>query len=169
MNRDDLNRDDLELRIQRLEDIEAIKVLKAMYCDFCDRGYDADGIASLMTEDAVWDGGATFGVRHGREEIRQHFQGASTRVTIARHQVMNPMIEINGDEATGQWLLFQPCTDGASGAAVWLAATYRDRYQRVEGRWLIAETHIDVAFFSRYDKGWVEEQFLPGRAPEPHN
>lgn len=173
MNRDDQNRDDfepddLELRIQRLEDIEAIKVLKAMYCDFCDRGYDADGIASLMTEDAVWDGGATFGVCHGREEIRQHFRGASARVTIARHQVMNPMIDINGDEATGQWLLFQPCTDGASGAAVWLAATYRDRYQRVEGRWLIAETHIDVAFFSRYEKGWVEEQFLPGRAPEEH-
>ncbi len=163
----------LEERIQRLEDIEAIQYLKARYCDHCDNGYDPDGIAELFTEDGVWDGGRTFGRREGREAIRRHFQGASERIAIARHQVMNPMIDIspNGQEATGQWLLFQPCTDAGAAAeasgAVWLAATYRDRYRKIDEMWLFAESVIDVAFFTPFEKGWAQEQFLPGRGPRP--
>lgn len=169
---------DLEARLRRLEDIEAIKQLKAQYCAACDDGYDPDRLAALFTEDAVWDGGRTFGVAEGREAIREHFRGASRRVTIARHQVMNPIIEIAtdgaGDRASGQWLLFQPCTaadrDGAE-QAVWLAATYHDEYRRTgegtdgEPAWLIARTGIDVAFFSPFDRGWAEQRFLPGREP----
>lgn len=161
---------DLVARLQRLEDIEAIKQLKALYCKYCDDGYDPDGLASVFTQDAVWDGGNTFGLANGRDAIRQHFVGASKRVTIARHQVMNPIIEIAGDTATGHWLLFQPCTNaGPDGEeAVWLAATYADTYRRDAtgpGGWLISGTNIDVAFFSHFERGWVEERFLPGRQP----
>jgi hypothetical protein len=38
-----------------LEDAEAIRNLKARYAGLCDNQYDADGIASLFTEDAVWE------------------------------------------------------------------------------------------------------------------
>jgi hypothetical protein len=48
---------DLERRVRALEDIEAIKQLKYRYADACDRGYDANALADLFTEDAVWDGG----------------------------------------------------------------------------------------------------------------
>lgn len=163
---------DLERRLQRLEDIEAIKQLKARYCALCDANYDADGLAELFTEDALWDGGNTFGVAQGREAIRKHFTGASARVTIARHQVMNPIVEIDGDEASGHWLLFQPCTNAGrdeTGAvveeAVWLAATYADTYRRETTGWLISSTIIDVAFFTSFDAGWVEQRFLAGRQP----
>ena len=158
---------DLEARIRRLEDIEAIKQLKANYCAACDDNYDADRLASLFTQDAVWDGGGTFGVAEGREGIRRHFQGAAKRVTIARHQVMNPIIEITSDTATGHWLLFQPCTnaDRSGEKAMWLAATYSDTYARIYGEWLLARTTIDVAFFTPFDQGWVEQRYLPGREP----
>ncbi len=166
---------DLEARLRRLEDIEAIKQLKAMYCKHCDDNYDADALASLFTEQAVWDGGGTFGRAEGREGIRRHFSGAGKRVTIARHQVMNPMIEVgvdrrgthDPDAATGHWLLFQPCTNaGPDGEeAVWLAATYADEYRRNGDGWLISETMIDVAFFTPFDTGWLDQRFLPGREP----
>ena len=159
---------DLEARIQRLEDIEAIRQLKAHYCAACDDSYDADRLAALFTEDAVWDGGRTFGVAEGREAIRAHFRGASDRVTIARHQVMNPIIDIDGDRASGHWLLFQPCTAAGTGGteqAVWLAATYTDGYARTDDGWLIARTEIDVAFFTPFDAGWARQPFLPGREP----
>lgn len=167
---------DLAARVRRLEDIEAIKQLKATYCAYCDADYDADGLASLFTDDAVWDGGGTFGRAEGREAIRRHFTGASDRVSIARHQVMNPIINVepDGRTAMGQWLLFQPCTNaGPNGdEAVWLAATYHDVYQRTDGGdggaesvWLIASTVIDVAFFTPYDVGWADQRFLPGREP----
>ena len=46
----------LERRIKVLEDKEEIKQLKHRYCCLCDNTYDADALAELFTEDAVWDG-----------------------------------------------------------------------------------------------------------------
>src|ERR1700732_2629561 len=46
----------LERRLQALEDAEAIRNLKARYAALCDAQYDADGIAMLFTEDALWLG-----------------------------------------------------------------------------------------------------------------
>ena len=55
-NRFDLTRlEQIERRLQVLEDAEAIRNLKARYAALCDNQYDADGIASLCTEDAVWE------------------------------------------------------------------------------------------------------------------
>jgi SnoaL-like domain len=45
----------IERRLQVLEDAEAIRNLKARYAALCDNQYDADGIASLFTEDAIWE------------------------------------------------------------------------------------------------------------------
>ena len=45
----------IEGRLQVLEDGEAIRNLKARYAALCDNQYDAEGIASLLTEDAVWE------------------------------------------------------------------------------------------------------------------
>ena len=61
--------ENLEKRIKVLEDIEDIKRLKRRYCLYCDDSYDADALADLFTEDAVWDGGIR-GKSEGREEDR---------------------------------------------------------------------------------------------------
>ena len=45
----------IERRLQVLEDAEAIRNLKARYAALCDNQYEADGIASLFTEEAVWE------------------------------------------------------------------------------------------------------------------
>ena len=45
----------LERRLQALEDAEAIRNLKARYAALCDNDYNPDGIATLFTEAAVWD------------------------------------------------------------------------------------------------------------------
>ena len=55
-NRSDLARlERMERRLQALEDAEAIRNLKARYAALCDNQYDADGIAMLFTEDALWE------------------------------------------------------------------------------------------------------------------
>ncbi len=66
--------EDLERRIKVLEDIEEIKRLKHRYCAYCDDSYDADALADLFTEDAVWDGGER-GRNDGREAIREFSNG----------------------------------------------------------------------------------------------
>ena len=146
----------LEERVRRLEDLEAIRTLKARYCAACDNAYDADAIASLFTENGVWDGEPTFDRLEGREAIRNYFAGVAARMPVARHQVMNPDIEVapHGATAEGRWLLFQPCSSAERGD-LWLSATYHDSYRKVDGAWRIAETRVEVAFFTLYQDGWT--------------
>jgi len=150
----------LARRIQVLEDVEAIKKLKARYCAYCDNQYDAEGLASLFTPDAVWDGGELLGRSEGREAIRTFFQGSSQRLPFAIHHVMNPVIEVDGDTATGQWYLFQPCIRADQNQAFWLAARYDEAYLRVDGEWKFRRMTIDPSFYTPYDQGWARQRFL---------
>ena len=101
-----------------LEDIEEIKRLKARYCAYCDDEFDADRNASLFTEDAVWDGGMR-GKAEGREAIRSFFSLAPEGLSFARHMVMNPVIQVEGDTANASWYLLECCTYGLGNQAVW--------------------------------------------------
>jgi len=154
-----MNLEDLERRLRVLEDIETIKKLKARYCAYCDNNYDADGIASLFTEDAVWDGGK-FGRYEGREAIRTFFRGAPRIFPFAIHQVMNPIIEVEGEQAKGQWYLFQPATLAEGNQAVWLAARYEEEYVKVESEWKFKRLKVFPSFLTPYDQGWVKKRFV---------
>ncbi|PKB64738.1 MAG: hypothetical protein BZY80_02185 [SAR202 cluster bacterium Io17-Chloro-G2] len=150
--------EDLERRIQNLEDIEAIKGLKARYCAYCDDSYDADGIASLFTEDAVWDGGMR-GRADGRQAIRDFFVQASQRLPFAIHMVMNPIIQVDGDQATGMWYLFQTCTYAEGNRAVWGSGRYDEEYVRVDGEWKFQRLKLTSNFWTPFDEGWARTPF----------
>ena len=100
---------ELQNRITRLEDIEAIKQLKAIYCDICDDDHNPDRITKIFAEDGIWEGGG-FGKAEGLKEIRDFFVGFQTHITFSQHNVMNPIIEIDGNRATGTWYLLGPFT-----------------------------------------------------------
>ena len=152
----------LEERIQRLEDIEAIKGLKARYCAYCDHDYDADGIASLFVREGTWDGGF-MGVFEGREAIRSHFARTSSIMGFAIHHVTNPLIDVAGDHATGQWYLWQPCTQTIKrDKALWLAARYHETYLRTDEGWRFVEMIVSPRMFAPYEQGWAEVPFMAG-------
>jgi ketosteroid isomerase-like protein len=154
-----MNLEDLARRIQVLEDTEAIKKLKAKYCTYCDNHYDADGIASLFAEDAVWDGG-NFGKHEGREAIRAFFRGASQIFPFALHQVMNPTIEVQEERATGSWYLLQPATLADGNRAVWLAARYEEEYVKLGGEWKFKRLKGHASFLTPFDQGWAKKRFV---------
>lgn len=144
----------LAARLRRLEDIEALRQLKYRYCLACDDDYDADRLAPLFTEDAVWDGGA-LGRFEGREAIREFFAGTSKLVSFAIHQVTNPLIEVEGDRASGCWLLWEPIVFAQGERALWMAARYDDRYRRIGGEWLFERVRIDLRMLSPYEEGFA--------------
>ncbi|MDO8434190.1 MAG: nuclear transport factor 2 family protein [Candidatus Binatus sp.] len=148
--------EELESRLRRLEDIEQIKKLKARYCAYCDDNYDADGIASLFTEDGVWDGGA-LGKGVGHEGIKKFFLRAPSAFTFAIHNVMNPIIEVDGDMATGRWYLVQPLTrrENDAESAMWLAGRYEDDYVRVGAEWKFKRLRFITIFLAPYAEGWA--------------
>jgi len=147
---------ELKEKIQRLDDIEAIKNLKARYCAYCDDNYDADGIASQFVEDGVWDGGIR-GKYEGREAIRAFFKEGTRRITFAVHQVLNPIIEVDGDTAHASWYLLQPCTEG--GQAYWVSGVYRDDYVKVDGKWFYQNLSVTFNFWTPYEQGWAKQPF----------
>lgn len=153
----------LEKRIRRLEDLEAIKQLKARYAALCDANYDADALAELFTVDAVWDGGQ-LGRAEGREAIRHFFQGSSQRIAFAIHNMLNPIIEVDGETATGTWYLFQTCTYTDGNRAVWGAATYHDHYVHENGIWKFQHVQITSHFWTPFEDGWARTRFIPRRS-----
>ena len=149
----------IEARIQRLEDIEALKQLKARYAAHCDDDYNADELAPLFTEDAVWDGGA-MGRFEGRAAIREFFNASDQIVPFAIHHVTNPIHEITGDRATGHWYLWQPCTFAEGNQALWMAGRYDDVYRREGGVWRFAHVTVALRMLSPYEAGWAQTPMM---------
>ena len=153
--------EDIERRLQVLEDIEAIKKLKARYCAYCDDDYNPDGIAGLFVEDGVWDGGSR-GRFVGQDELRRFAAGAVKRFSFALHFVLNPIITVHGDEAHGSWYLFMTGTLRDSNQAIWSALRYEDEYVRVDGEWKYRSLRVADSYFTTpFDQGWAKQQFVP--------
>jgi len=149
---------EIAARLQRLEDIESIKQLKARYCAFCDESYNAQGIASLFTEDGVWDGG-NLGKAEGHDAIVKFFERAPSAFSFAIHNVMNPIIEIDGDRATGRWYLLQPLTRRSrkgDESAMWLAGRYEDQYVRIGREWKFKQLKFITRLLASYQEGWAK-------------
>ena len=149
--------EDVEKRLKVLEDIEAIKRLKVQYCIYVDN-YDAEGIVSLFTEDAVFDAGIR-GRREGREELLNFFRGSRQRLPFYVHMVMNPMIDVDGDRAKGIWYLFQASTMAEGNQALWGSGRYDDDYVRIDGEWKIRNSNLNLFFWTPFDQGWVKKRF----------
>ena len=147
----------LEQTVQRLADIEDIKQLKARYASACDDDYNPDKLAPLFAEDAIWDG-SILGYAETREGIREYFGAASSLVSFAVHQVSNPLIEIDGDRATGQWFLWQPMV--FQGQALWLSAVHEDKYLRVDGKWLYHHLKLNIRMLTPFEEGPAKTRII---------
>ena len=145
-------------RLQWLYDIECIKQLKARYCAFADQDYDPDGIAGLFVTDGIWDGGP-FGRHEGRAAIHAFFSGVSKVISFVDHYATNPLIEIDGDRATGRWDLWAPIVKEPEPVACWIMGKYVDVYVRTSDGWLFESLTLDVRALSPYDEGFARRRF----------
>ena len=148
---------ELEQRLTRMEDIEAIKQRKAEYCDICDDDHNPDRITTIFAEDGIWEGGAGFGKAQGHAAIRELFKKFQTMISFSQHQVLNPVIKINGDRATGIWYFFGPFTFYKNNQAKWLAARYQDDYVKVNGEWKIQHMRARGRMTTDYEKSWADK------------
>ena len=145
----------LEARIAGIEDLEAIKQLKARYCEICDDNHNPDDIVTIFTEDGIWEGKG-IGTAKGHAEIRELFVGFQKAMSYSQHMVMNPIIEIDGDTATGRWYIFLPSTFRKGNQARWQGARYNEDYVRENGTWKIK--HLRIAgprMIADYETGWA--------------
>ncbi|HKD68026.1 MAG TPA: nuclear transport factor 2 family protein [Candidatus Binataceae bacterium] len=146
----------LEKRVRLLEDIEEISKLKARYCNYVDGGWDRpthdyDGVASIFVEDGVWEAVPTIRAET-REGIRDYFKQAQN-ISLAFHRISNPIIEVDGDQATGNWHVLVALTQ-PNGRAVWIGGIYNDDFVRTPEGWKFQKLGFTFAFNVPYEKGW---------------
>ena len=149
--------DNLEEVIDRLESIEEIKKLKHIYMEYCDQGYPPAKLGPLFTDDAVWTS-EIFGHHEGRAAIEAFFGGVSSDIVFAAHLALNGIIDVDGDNATGQWRLLMPCTLSENGQKVsrWMLGEYDETYERHSGKWYFSKVDVFMNFNVRADESWAE-------------
>jgi hypothetical protein len=155
-----MSQETLEARITRLEDIEAIKQLKYRYAQLVD-SRDWREFANLATEDAIWDF-VDVGCFVGRDEIIRCTRDIFLATySFLMHMFHNPIIEVRGNKATGQWYFEAAATDAAKNRAVWLAGKYDEEYVKINGAWKFKKVAGRFNFITPYDEGWVKTRMFP--------
>jgi uncharacterized protein (TIGR02246 family) len=139
----------LRARVQTLEDIETIKQLHRTFTRaVADRQFGT--LSGYFTEDAVIDM-RRHGERHGRDAIKQHFDGmAAVPLTGAGYLLSSPIVHVTGDTAEGEWTWHRFIADGTAaarpvrGGGVWEEGRYRCSYRRTNDGWRFSRMHFRV-------------------------
>jgi hypothetical protein len=144
----------LQQRLDELESIEAIRRLKARYCAACDDDHNPDTLAALFHDDAVWEATSN-GRFEGVRAIRQFFADlrASGLIRRSAHHATNPIIDVDGDEATGHWRLIMLYSTTMPSAEVQhrrIIGWYRERYRRSHGQWRFQSLYCQVEEHGAY-------------------
>lgn len=154
-------------RFQSEHDVRACMNRYMVLCDALDARSPLDELAGLFTADALWEGkGAkyanSFGGYRGRAAIRAMF---ATYVKTPAHFALNvhflasELIEVDGQGATGSWVMLQTSTF-ASGASHLNAARLSVCFAEEEGAWRMAHFQTEN-LFSRPVDAWNDDAHLP--------
>ena len=134
----------LEKEVQHLKDIEEIKALKSRYFRALDT-QDWDAMEKTLHPEVSTSYSNGKLVFHGPKEVTQYFKDNMPPTEITLHQGHNPAITIDSDtEATGMWYLQDNLIfaegNPYEGLQIQGSAIYTDKYEKVDGQWLIKET-----------------------------
>jgi len=137
--------DELRGNIQQLMDIEAIKQLKHAYFRCIDTA-NLEELGGLFHEDVLvhFIGGSYEWKVQGRQGYVDNIRESFSNQAVGHHNGHQPEIQILSDtEATGIWYLADHMWLLQHNAHTTGTALYWDRYQKVDGKWLIRETRYE--------------------------
>lgn len=131
--------EELERRIQILEDIRAIERLQADYWDCLDKK-DWDGLRACFTDDFVFMNKTTGGRYEGGDGMLETMKDKFTENVTSSHQGHHHWVEIlNATEAIGHWALEDDLYDAVKGGEFVGRAHYDNKYVKKEGKWYCSE------------------------------
>ncbi|OGO17334.1 MAG: hypothetical protein A2Z02_04930 [Chloroflexi bacterium RBG_16_48_7] len=167
-----MTNNNLDERIQRLEDIHEIGNLMGRYSYFRTAGLyepilemfarETEGLKVEISDWGVWE---------GTEGIIKLYHGAyrmleGDRIGLLNIQALStPVIEIAGDGKTAQavWISpgFQTIAPGSKLQAYWTWFRYGVDFIKENNGWKFWHLHQYDIFLTTYNKSWVETPLLP--------
>jgi hypothetical protein len=128
---------DIEKKLQLLEDIEAIKTMHRQYVFWLNNQQWGE-MAECFTENAYANIGV-HGPRYGKEEILKLFRERISRVNAGKgrdqHHATAPIIKVDGNKATGKWLFYIVINDKTSGFSISNQGLHECEYVKENGKW----------------------------------
>lgn len=159
--------EDIQQRLQRLEDIEAIRQLKARYLWCCDRK-DPAGMRACFADGPVHIDYGAIGTFDRADALAKVFTEIGCHDHMVElHHGMNPQIEVlDATRARGTWSLHYFLVNTQTRGATQLAGYYEDEYRKDGGAWRIVSTRFVPTSTLALDlsEGTAKALFA-GRAP----
>lgn len=153
--------DELQHRLELLEDREEIRDLIERYAEAADRRNDPELMSPLFAENAIWESPG-FGRFEGRPAILNGLSEiGTTRLVWTMHYMISPRIRVSGDRTSAQasWRVWElatiPGKEHPQPEAVWGGGTYHVDLARVNGKWRFAQVQLNLELISRYTEGWA--------------
>lgn len=130
--------DELELRLRHVEDIEAIQKMTYEYFDCLTLG-KTDRLIDFFAQDCAFH--IPRGRIVGRENVEDYLSELCGWHTGAESNfLIHPIIEVNGDEARGHWLIYFINTYYLTAQPLFVTASmYDNLYIRETGSWKFKE------------------------------
>jgi steroid delta-isomerase-like uncharacterized protein len=130
-------------------------------------GHDADALASLCTEDVVWDDPALPGPEHGRAAVREYLRGVWTMFPDLSFALPEPpLIALDGPRAGQVWVM----TGTMLGSDPWAGFAPTGKHVELEGIDLYEFRDGLLAHYrGRYDMAETARQLglAPARGSRP--
>ncbi len=159
---------DLELRLQKLEDIEAIRRLKAAYLHHCDHK-NVDAIQACFAEGEVHIDYGALGTFSRREDFIALYQELACHDHIIdMHHGQNAQIQWHSaEQASATWDLYFHQIDHKNNTLTQLAGSYKDEYRKQTGQWRMVSTvfRITSTCLVQMDDGQLNLLFAGSQAP----
>jgi hypothetical protein len=153
--------EELEKKVKELDDIENIKKLHRQYI-YLLNSHKWEEIVNCFTDDGIADIGR-HGLHKGREELSILFGIKIAKVNEnwhGAHFVTQPIIFIEGDKATGYWMLYIFVFEGASSTGPiyrWLQGRHDCEYIKENGEWKIRALKYTRPWPAQVDLGFTSQ------------
>lgn len=147
--------EEIEKRLQVLEDIEQIKQLQYRYLN-CVMFATYDDIGDCFAENSTIDFGAPGHPIKGKGAIEKFFKEMLAKIHVGKEGnfEVHPIISVDGDKATGNWVMYIMYFYPRTGQSLfWVQGIYDVEYVRENGQWKFSLL------------GWRERLGLPGGGP----
>ena len=141
-----MNLQDISLRLDVVESRFALERLIAGYAHAFD-SHDEILLRSLWHDGARLSLGEAFGDYDGIDAIVESARQNWQRMPHMHHWMANPLVDIDGDKASGRAAVDCLCLHIDMGP-VQISGLYRDRFERRDGRWAIVERIFDLHFLT---------------------
>jgi len=130
--------EDLEKRVQAIEDLEKIKKLHQTYINLMDN-LQYEKVLDLFTGDATVEI-RNSGVKKGRTEMSEIYLGVLAKnrgnTRYDGHLAIEPDIVVEGDTASGTWVIYMLFSRPA---VQWVQGKNECTYRKVNGVWKISK------------------------------